>query len=138
MWWPETARATSEARRVLTSSSAPRSWASFWKTARTFPRFLPSSFHGPERSVAPADEPARDALASARCLRSSPGSFVRGPRGDLEELEGLAMDASGHLGLTGRVLLRHRRDLHGDSLDLIEDHLCHLVSAYDDIRREAR
>jgi cystathionine beta-lyase/cystathionine gamma-synthase len=58
--------------------------------------------------------------------------------GDLEELEGLAVDASGRLGLTGRVLLRHRRDLHGDSLDLIEDHLRRLVSSYDAIRRDAR
>lgn len=58
--------------------------------------------------------------------------------GDLEELEGLAVDASGRLGLTGRALLRHRRDLHGDSLDLIEDHLRRLVSSYDGIRRDAR
>jgi cystathionine beta-lyase/cystathionine gamma-synthase len=58
--------------------------------------------------------------------------------GDLEELEGLAVDASGRLGLTGRVLLRHRRDLHGDSLDLIEDQLRRLVSSYDAIRRDAR
>jgi cystathionine beta-lyase/cystathionine gamma-synthase len=58
--------------------------------------------------------------------------------GDLEELEGLAVDASGRLGLTGRALLRHRRDLHGDSLDLIEDHLRRLVSSYDAIRRDAR
>jgi cystathionine beta-lyase/cystathionine gamma-synthase len=58
--------------------------------------------------------------------------------GDLEELEGLAVNASGRLGLTGRVLLRHRRDLHGDSLDLIEDHLRRLVFAYDGIRRDAR
>jgi cystathionine beta-lyase/cystathionine gamma-synthase len=57
---------------------------------------------------------------------------------DLEELEGHAVDTSERLGLTGRVLLRHRRDLHGDSLDLIEDHLRRLVSAYDAIRRDAR
>lgn len=57
---------------------------------------------------------------------------------DLEEVEILAADASEGLGLAGRTLLRHRRDLHGDSLDLIEEHLRRLVSAYDGIRRDAR
>ena len=77
---------------------------------------------------------SRRRVASAHLLDRSFEDLA----GDLEELEGLAMDASGHLGLTGRVLLRHRRDLHGDSLDLIEDHLRHLILAYDRIRREAR
>jgi cystathionine beta-lyase/cystathionine gamma-synthase len=77
---------------------------------------------------------SRRRVASAHLLDRSFEDLA----GDLEELEGLAVDASGRLGLTGRVLLRHRRDLHGDSLDLIEDHLRQLVSAYDGIRREAR
>jgi cystathionine beta-lyase/cystathionine gamma-synthase len=56
---------------------------------------------------------------------------------DLGEVETLAADAAECLGRAGRNLLHHRRDLHGDSLDLIEEHLRRLVSAYDAIRRDA-
>jgi cystathionine beta-lyase/cystathionine gamma-synthase len=57
---------------------------------------------------------------------------------DLSEVEILAADASERLGRAGRDLLRHRRDLHPHSLDLIEEHLRRLVSAYDGTYRDAR
>lgn len=57
---------------------------------------------------------------------------------DLRELEDLAADFSDRLQMRGRVLLRHRRHLHGDSLDLIEQHLRTLTAAYDGIRRDTK
>ncbi len=57
---------------------------------------------------------------------------------DLEELRYLAADASDRLRATGRLLLRHRRHLHGDSLDVIEQHLRTLVAAYDGVLRDVR
>jgi cystathionine beta-lyase/cystathionine gamma-synthase len=56
---------------------------------------------------------------------------------DLGELEHLAADFSDRLRMRARVLLRQRRHLHGDSLDLIEQHLRTLITAYDGIRRDA-
>jgi cystathionine beta-lyase/cystathionine gamma-synthase len=57
---------------------------------------------------------------------------------DLCELAHLAADASDRLGERGRVLLRSRRHLDGDSLDVIEQHLRVLVSAHDEVRRSVR
>jgi cystathionine beta-lyase/cystathionine gamma-synthase len=57
---------------------------------------------------------------------------------DLAELEHLAGDFSDRLGMRARVLLQQRRHVHGDSLDLIEQHLRTLIAAYDGIRRDAR
>ncbi|HZD17112.1 MAG TPA: PLP-dependent transferase [Actinomycetota bacterium] len=56
---------------------------------------------------------------------------------DLGELERLASDAAERLRSTGRDLLRHRRDLDGDSLDLIEEQLRRLSASYEAIRRTA-
>ncbi|HEV8563297.1 MAG TPA: PLP-dependent transferase [Actinomycetota bacterium] len=57
---------------------------------------------------------------------------------DLDELEHLAADFSDRIRMNGRVLLRQRRHLHGDSLDLIEQHQRILIAAYDGIRRDTR
>jgi cystathionine beta-lyase/cystathionine gamma-synthase len=57
---------------------------------------------------------------------------------DLAELEHLAGEFSDRLQVRGQVLLRQRRYLHGDSLDLIEQQLRTLTAAYDSIRRDTR
>jgi len=139
MWSPETACATSDARRVLTlfqrssfGGLFPEDRANLSEVPAV-PLFVTLSALLRPQTSWPATR-SRRRVASAHLLDRSFEDLAR----DLEELEGLAVDASGRLGLTGRVLLRHRRDLHGDSLDLIEDHLRQLVSAYDGIRRDAR
>jgi cystathionine beta-lyase/cystathionine gamma-synthase len=57
---------------------------------------------------------------------------------DLGELENLAADFSDRLRMRGHVLLRRRRHLHGDSLDLVEQQLRTLTAAFDAIRRDTR
>lgn len=57
---------------------------------------------------------------------------------DLGELEYLAADASGRLRERARTLLQRRRHLEGDSLDVIEQHVRTLLSAYDGVRRDVR
>jgi cystathionine beta-lyase/cystathionine gamma-synthase len=57
---------------------------------------------------------------------------------DLGELEDIAGDFADRLRTKGHVLLRQRRHLHGDSLDLVEQQLRTLTAAFDAIRRDTR